>query len=86
MSSLRCRSLDHQLLAGDAEVYEPFAGTGLPKMLERDGSRPLSQGLVQVESCTRERHKKYGNTLFPTWSRALRIVQADCGMCTCVRG
>jgi [protein-PII] uridylyltransferase len=53
-------SLDHRLLAGDAAVYERFAGTGLPKMLERD-AKAIIAGLVQLTS---ERHKKYGDTLF----------------------
>ena len=53
-------SLDHRLLAGDAAVYEKFAGTGLPKMLERDG-KAIVTGLVEL---TAERHKKYGDTLF----------------------
>ena len=53
-------SLDHRLLAGDAAVYERFAGTGLPKMLERDG-KAIVTGLVELTS---ERHKKYGDTLF----------------------
>jgi [protein-PII] uridylyltransferase len=53
-------SLDHRLLAGDAAVYERFAGAGLPKMLERDGTAIVA-GLVALTS---ERHKKYGDTLF----------------------
>jgi len=53
-------SLDHRLLAGDAAVYEKFARTGLPKMLERDG-KAIVAGLVELTS---ERHKKYGDTLF----------------------
>jgi [protein-PII] uridylyltransferase len=53
-------SLDHRLLAGDGAVYEQFAGTGLAKMLERDG-KAIVAGLVEL---TAERHKKYGDTLF----------------------
>jgi [protein-PII] uridylyltransferase len=53
-------SLDHRLLAGDALVYERFAGTGLPKMLERDGKEIIA-GLIRLTS---ERHNKYGDTLF----------------------
>jgi [protein-PII] uridylyltransferase len=53
-------SLDHRLLAGDAAVYGRFAGTGLPKMLERDG-KTIVQGLGDL---TADRHKKYGDTLF----------------------
>jgi [protein-PII] uridylyltransferase len=52
--------LDHRLLAGDAAVYEKFAGTGLAKMLEREG-KAIAAGLVEL---TAERHKKYGDTLF----------------------
>ena len=53
-------SLDHRLLAGDPAVYERYAGTGLPKMLERYG-KAIVEGLVELTS---ERHKKYGDTLF----------------------
>jgi len=52
--------LDHRLLAGDAAVYERFARTGLPKMLEREG-QAIATGLVKLTS---ERHRKYGDTLF----------------------
>jgi [protein-PII] uridylyltransferase len=52
--------LDHRLLAGDAAVYERFAGVGVPKMLERE-STGLMAGLAEL---TCERHKKYGDTLF----------------------
>ncbi|HEX9198226.1 MAG TPA: HD domain-containing protein, partial [Acidobacteriaceae bacterium] len=53
-------SLDHRFLAGDAAVYERFAGIGLPKLLERE-SKAIADGLVEL---TAERHKKYGDTLF----------------------
>ncbi len=52
--------MDHRLLAGDAEVYEKFADAGLPKMLEKE-HRAIAAGLVGL---TRERHGKYGDTLF----------------------
>jgi [protein-PII] uridylyltransferase len=52
--------LDHRLLAGDRAVYERFAGTGLPKMLERERGAIVSG----VATLTSERHKKYGDTLF----------------------
>ena len=53
-------SLDHRFLAGDAAVYERFAGVGLPKLLERE-NKAIADGLVEL---TAERHKKYGDTLF----------------------
>jgi [protein-PII] uridylyltransferase len=52
--------MDHRLLAGDAAVYQRFAGVGLKKMLERE-SKAIASGLVDLTS---ERHKKYGDTLF----------------------
>ena len=52
--------MDHRFLAGDAAVYEKFAGSGLPKMLEKE-HRAIAAGLV---SLTRDRHRKYGDTLF----------------------
>jgi len=52
--------LDHRLLAGDAAVYERFAGIGLAKMLERE-HKAIAAGLVEL---TAERHTKYGDTLF----------------------
>jgi len=52
--------LDHRLLAGDAAVYERFAGIGLAKMLERE-HKAIAAGLMEL---TAERHKKYGDTLF----------------------
>jgi [protein-PII] uridylyltransferase len=52
--------MDHRLLGGDAAVYEKFADSGLPKMLERE-HRAIAAGLVNL---TRQRHGKYGHTLF----------------------
>jgi [protein-PII] uridylyltransferase len=52
--------MDHRFLAGDAGVYEKFADSGLPKMLEKE-HRAIAAGLVAL---TRERHRKYGDTLF----------------------
>jgi [protein-PII] uridylyltransferase len=52
--------MDHRLLGGDKAVYERFAGTGLPKMLEREKSAIVT-GLAMLTS---DRHKKYGDTLF----------------------
>ncbi len=52
--------MDHRFLAGDASVYEKFADAGLPKMLEKE-HRSIAAGLVTL---TRERHRKYGDTLF----------------------
>ena len=52
--------MDHRFLAGDASVYEKFTDAGLPKMLEKE-HRAIAVGLVTL---TRERHRKYGDTLF----------------------
>jgi len=52
--------MDHRFLAGDVSVYEKFADSGLPKMLEKE-HRAIAAGLVGL---TRDRHQKYGNTLF----------------------
>src|SRR6185437_12656377 len=52
--------MDHRLLGGDAGVYEKFADSGLPKMLEKE-HRAIAAGLVTL---TRQRHGKYGHTLF----------------------
>jgi [protein-PII] uridylyltransferase len=52
--------MDHRLLGGDAAVYEKFADAGLPKMLEKE-HRAIAAGLVTL---TRQRHGKYGQTLF----------------------
>jgi [protein-PII] uridylyltransferase len=52
--------LDHRFLVGDKSVYERFAGTGLPKMLERESSAIIA-GLAALTS---DRHRKYGDTLF----------------------
>lgn len=52
--------MDHRLLGGDAAVYEKFADSGLPKMLEKE-HRAIAGGLVTL---TRQRHGKYGHTLF----------------------
>ena len=55
-------SLDHRLLAGDAVVYERFAGTGLPKMLERDG-KTIVQGLAQTDG--RAAQEVWGHAVSP---------------------
>jgi [protein-PII] uridylyltransferase len=52
--------LDRRLLAGDAKIYERLSGTVLPKMLERE-HKAIRGALVEL---TRERHAKYGDTLF----------------------
>ncbi|MDP9040088.1 MAG: [protein-PII] uridylyltransferase [Acidobacteriota bacterium] len=52
--------MDHRLLAGDAAVYGRLAGTGLPKLLQKE-NKALTARLIQL---TDERHRKYGDTLF----------------------
>jgi [protein-PII] uridylyltransferase len=52
--------LDHRLLAGDASLYARLVDDSLPKLMERDKNAILDR-LLEL---TRERHSKYGNTLF----------------------
>lgn len=52
--------LDHRLLGGDKAVYEKLAGTGLPKLLEKE-NKAITAQLLEL---TAERHRKYGETLF----------------------
>ncbi|WP_051978638.1 [protein-PII] uridylyltransferase [Edaphobacter aggregans] len=52
--------MDHRLLAGDAGLYAQLAGETVPKLLQR-GQKGITARLVEL---TRERHAKYGGTLF----------------------
>ncbi len=52
--------MDHRLLAGDAGLYARLAGETLPRLLQRD-QRAVTARLVEL---TKERHAKYGGTLF----------------------
>jgi len=52
--------MDHRILAGDADLYARLAGDILPKLMERDRNA-ISARLLEL---TRERHGKYGSTLF----------------------
>lgn len=52
--------LDHRFLAGDADLYAKLAAETLPKLVERDRQQILGR-LLEL---TRERHAKYGSTLF----------------------
>lgn len=52
--------LDHRLLQGDATLYAKLSGETVPKLLERDRKALLAR-LLEL---TRERHGKYGSTLF----------------------
>jgi [protein-PII] uridylyltransferase len=52
--------LDRRLLAGDARIYERLSGVVLPKMLERE-HKAIRAALILL---TKERHAKYGDTLF----------------------
>ena len=52
--------LDARFIAGDLTLATALLDQGLPKLLERDGKN-LRARLVEL---TRERHARYGNTLF----------------------
>jgi [protein-PII] uridylyltransferase len=52
--------LDHRLLVGDERLYTRLADQGLPKLLEKE-QRTLMTRLLEL---TRDRHGKYGGTLF----------------------
>src|SRR4051812_32651976 len=52
--------MDHRLLAGDSVLYAKLADEAVPKLIERDRKSILSR-LLEL---TRERHAKYGDTLF----------------------
>ena len=52
--------LDHHFITGDAEVYAKLAEQSLPKLLQKEQKTVLRR-LVEL---TRDRHEKYGDTLF----------------------
>src|SRR5580765_1450973 len=52
--------LDHRFLAGDAVLYKKLDTVTVPKLIERD----RKQILARLLELTRERHAKYGDTLF----------------------
>ncbi|HXM68426.1 MAG TPA: [protein-PII] uridylyltransferase [Candidatus Acidoferrum sp.] len=52
--------LDCRYLAGDRELFSKLHDKVIPKLVARE-SKPLLQGLAEV---TRERHAKFGNTVF----------------------
>ena len=52
--------LDCRFLAGDRELFTRLHDKVIPKLVVRE-SKPLLQGLAEV---TRERHGKFGNTVF----------------------
>ncbi len=52
--------LDHRLVGGDAAVHSRFAEQIMPRLLQREGNAILNS-LLEM---TRERHKKFGDTLF----------------------
>src|SRR6202051_3365133 len=52
--------LDCRYLAGDRELFARLHDKTIPKLVMRE-ARPLLQGLAEV---TRERHGKFGNTVF----------------------
>ncbi len=52
--------LDRRLLAGDAALYARLDQESFPKLISREKSEILDRLL----DLTRERHAKYGNTLF----------------------
>jgi [protein-PII] uridylyltransferase len=52
--------MDHRMLAGDAGLYEKFAGQCIPRMLQRE-HKIVTTKLLEL---TRARHSKYGDTLF----------------------
>ncbi|MGH9496826.1 MAG: [protein-PII] uridylyltransferase [Candidatus Sulfotelmatobacter sp.] len=52
--------LDCRYLAGDRDLFRKLHDKVIPKLVMRE-SKPLLQGLAEV---TRQRHAKYGNTLY----------------------
>ncbi|HMF52763.1 MAG TPA: [protein-PII] uridylyltransferase [Edaphobacter sp.] len=52
--------IDHRLLNGDAGLFAKLSGETLPKLMDRDRKAILTR-LLEL---TRERHSKYGSTLF----------------------
>ena len=52
--------LDCRYLAGDRDLFARFHDKTIPKLVMRE-SKPLLQGLAEV---TRERHGKFGHTVF----------------------
>ncbi|MFY9910315.1 MAG: [protein-PII] uridylyltransferase [Candidatus Sulfotelmatobacter sp.] len=52
--------LDCRYLAGDLQLFSRLHGKLIPKLVTRE-SKPLLQGLAEV---TRERHAKFGQTVF----------------------
>ncbi|MBS1798373.1 MAG: [protein-PII] uridylyltransferase [Acidobacteria bacterium] len=52
--------MDQRFLAGDSSFYAKFASQTVPKLIDRDRKSILAS-LLEL---TRERHKKYGDTLF----------------------
>lgn len=52
--------MDGRLLCGDAGLYAKLAGETMPKLIERDRKEIVAR-LLEL---TRERHAKYGGTLF----------------------
>jgi [protein-PII] uridylyltransferase len=52
--------MEHRLLSGDAGLYARLADETVPKLLQRD-HKVITARLVEL---TRERHAKYGGTLF----------------------
>ncbi|MGA2920645.1 MAG: [protein-PII] uridylyltransferase [Candidatus Sulfotelmatobacter sp.] len=52
--------LDCRFLAGDKELFTRLHDKAIPKLVVRE-AKPLLQGLAEV---TRERHGKFGNTVF----------------------
>lgn len=52
--------MDRRLLEGDDGLYEKLSGETLPKLIERD-RKGVTDRLLEL---TRERHSKYGSTLF----------------------
>ncbi len=52
--------MDHRLLIGDEALYERLAEETVPRLLEKENKAVVAR-LMQL---TRERHAKYGDTLF----------------------
>ena len=52
--------LDHRLITGDAALYARLAEQCIPKLVQKE-HKAISARLVQL---TRDRHAKYGGTLF----------------------
>ena len=52
--------LDHRLLTGDGALYEKLCQQTLPKLIQKERQRLL----LRIAELTRDRHAKYGGTLF----------------------